>query len=60
MAKHALDEFQAQYEFLLARGKDSEASDLLRGTESLPKRFLSFRRLRGASRSVWTRTTTPA
>ena len=31
-AKHALDAFQTQYESLLAQGKNSEASDLLKGT----------------------------
>ena len=31
-AKHALDEFKAKYDMLIATGKTSEASDLLKGT----------------------------
>ena len=32
-AKHALDDFQTRYSALLAQGKESEASDLLKGTK---------------------------
>lgn len=40
-AKHALDEFQAKYEILLAKGRDKEASDLLRGTRESAEKSLA-------------------
>ena len=40
-AKHALDEFKAKYDLLLATGKDKEASDLLKGTLNSAKLSLA-------------------
>lgn len=39
-AKHALGQFQTQYEALLAQRKDKEASDLLRGTRESAEKVL--------------------
>lgn len=39
-AKHALDQFQTQYDALLAQGKNKEASDLLRGTRESAEKVL--------------------
>jgi hypothetical protein len=39
-AKHALDQFQFQYQHLLAQGKDKEASDLLKGTRDSAQKSL--------------------
>ncbi len=41
-AKHALDEFQAKYDALLAAGKDGEASDLLKGTKDSAEKVLAL------------------
>lgn len=40
-AKHALDEFQNQYDSLLTQGKDKEASDLLAGTRKSAEAILA-------------------
>jgi hypothetical protein len=41
-AKHALDQFQTQYDDLLAKGKDKEASDLLAGTRDSAQKILAM------------------
>lgn len=41
-AKHALDQFQTQYESLLAQGKSGEATDLLAGTLDTAKKVLAI------------------
>jgi hypothetical protein len=43
-AKHAMDEFQTQYDSLLAQGKDSEASSLLAGTKRDAERVLALQK----------------
>jgi hypothetical protein len=43
-AKHALSQFQTQYESLLAQGKNKEASDLLAGTLQSAQRILAFQK----------------
>ncbi len=43
-AKHALDQFQIQYDDLLAKGKDKEAADLLRGTRDSAERVLELQK----------------
>lgn len=40
-ANHALQQFRAQYENLLAQGKDKEASDLLKGTRDTALELLT-------------------
>jgi hypothetical protein len=41
-AKHALQEFQTEYDKLLALGKDKEAGDLLRGTRDSAQKTLDM------------------
>jgi hypothetical protein len=48
-AKHALDQFQTQYESLLAQGKDKEASDLLSGTRDSAKHVLDMQKQAAAN-----------
>jgi hypothetical protein len=43
-AKHALETFQAQYDSLLARGKDADAGDLLAGTLKSAKAVLALQK----------------
>lgn len=43
-AKHALTEFKAQYDSLLAQGKDKEASDLLAGTRQSAEKVLALQK----------------
>ncbi len=43
-AKHALSQFQTEYENLLAQGKDKEASDLLRGTRESAEHVLALQK----------------
>jgi hypothetical protein len=43
-AKHALTQFQTQYDSLLAQGKDKEASDLLAGTLQSAEKVLAFQK----------------
>lgn len=43
-AKHALDQFQTQYNALLAQGKDREATDLLKGTRDSAEKVLNAQR----------------
>jgi len=40
-AKHALEQFQAQYDSLLSQHKDKEASDLLKGTRESAERTMA-------------------
>jgi cell division septum initiation protein DivIVA len=58
-AKHALDEFKAKYDSLLAQGKDKEASDLLAGTLQSAQRILQLQeqaRANQASNAAGSRT----
>jgi len=50
-AKHALDQFKAQYESLLAQGKDTEASGLLAGTLKQARTILDLQKQYVASQS---------
>jgi hypothetical protein len=43
-AKHALDEFQTQYDSLLAKGKDGEAADLLKGMRESAQHVLDLQK----------------
>lgn len=43
-AKHALEQFQTQYDSLIAQGKDKDASDLLRGTRDSAEKVLNAMR----------------
>jgi hypothetical protein len=43
-AKHALTDFKAQYDSLLAQGKDKEASDLLAGTRQSAEKVLELQK----------------
>jgi hypothetical protein len=43
-AKHALDQFQTQYDSLLAQGKDKEAGDLLAGTLKSAEKVLAMQK----------------
>jgi Lambda phage tail tape-measure protein (Tape_meas_lam_C) len=43
-AKHALNQFQVQYEALLAKGDDKGASDLLAGTLASAQKVLAFQK----------------
>jgi hypothetical protein len=43
-AKHALTGFKSEYESLLAQGKDSEASDLLKGTRASAEKILAMQK----------------
>ncbi len=49
-AKHALDQFQNKYDSLLAQGKDSEASDLLKGTRDSAEKILELQNLRNSKK----------
>ena len=53
-AKHALDQFQAQYESLLALGKDKEAADLLMGTRKSAEHILEMQKQALANTGDWT------
>jgi hypothetical protein len=53
-AKHALELFQAQYDSLLAQGKDSAASDLLGGTLNSAKAILAAQQQAKANSGVVT------
>jgi hypothetical protein len=48
-AKHALDQFQTQYDSLLAQGKDDDASGLLAGTLRRAQRILEMQKLAKAN-----------
>jgi hypothetical protein len=50
-AKHAMDEFQTKYDSLLARGKDAEASDLLKGTKESAEKVLALQEKAAATKS---------
>lgn len=50
-AQHALQQFQTQYESLLAQGKGSEASDLLKGTRDSAQRVLDAQKQYNNSRT---------
>jgi hypothetical protein len=43
-AKHALEQFKAQYDSLLAQGKNKEASDLLAGTRASAEHTLAMQK----------------
>ena len=49
-AKHAMEGFQAQYESLLAQGKDKDAGDLLAGTLDTAQKVLALQK-EGAANS---------
>jgi hypothetical protein len=49
-AKHALDQFKTQYDSLLSQNKDSEASDLLKGTRASAERVLEAQKAMQGSR----------
>jgi hypothetical protein len=51
-AKHALEQFQTQYESLLAQGKDTEASGLLAGSLKQAQTILELQKQYYASQSV--------
>ena len=53
-AKHALDQFQAQYDSLLARGKDKEAGDLLGGTLKSAQKVLEMQKQAAANSGTLT------
>jgi hypothetical protein len=48
-AKHALTEFQGEYQKLLAQGKDSEAADLLKGTRDSAQKVLDLQKQAAAT-----------
>ena len=50
-AQHALQQFQTQYESLLAQGKDKEASDLLKGTRDSAQHVLEMQKQAANSRT---------
>lgn len=50
-AQHALSQFQTQYDSLLAQGKSSEASDLLKGTRDSAQHILDAQKFMQAGMS---------
>src|SRR5580698_6774352 len=48
-AKHALDQFQNQYDSLLSQGKDKDASDLLKGTRESAERVQELQKQAAAN-----------
>jgi len=50
-ATHALDQFKTKYDSLLSQGKDSEASDLLKGTRDSAERVLQAQKSLQGSRT---------
>jgi len=55
-AKHALEQFQTQYDSLMAQGKSSEAAGLLSGTLKQAEQILDFQKQYSANQTTSTHT----